>query len=76
MPNGRPGDNPITDLLSHDRHPFPPDIEEMLRKLAAIDPILFQELGWAPFEWEQGQNLDEGRKRLRELLNEHSGGAV
>ncbi|HYW71746.1 MAG TPA: hypothetical protein VE961_11965 [Pyrinomonadaceae bacterium] len=48
----------------------------MLRKLAAIDPILFQELGWAPFEWEQGQNLDEGRKRLRELLNEHSGGAV
>ncbi len=63
MPNGKPGDNPITDMLHHGAHPFPPDIEEMIRKLAAVAPHVLNDLGWDPFAWEAGKNLDDGRER-------------
>ena len=73
MPNGRQGDHPITDMLYYNEHPFPPDIEEMLRKLHAIDPKLI--LGWdladEPWDWQNGRNLDAGRKQLKALLAKH-----
>ena len=74
MPNGRLGDNPITDMLIHGKHPFPSDIEAMLRQLHAIDPmiILGFDLALEPFDWERGRNLEAGRKRLKELLSRHS----
>jgi hypothetical protein len=31
MPNGKIGDHPITDLILHGRHPFPPDVEDLVR---------------------------------------------
>jgi hypothetical protein len=34
--NGKRGDNPLTDLVFHGDHPFPPDIEEMLLRIDAL----------------------------------------
>ena len=44
MPNGKPGDHPLNDLFHHSAHPFPPDIEELVRQLAGIDPILLGQI--------------------------------
>lgn len=74
MPNGKPGDHPITDMLIHGKHPFPPDVEDMIRQLHAINPQLLHSLGIEPFDWEAGKNLDEARAKLRQMLDEHGGG--
>ena len=73
MPNGKVGDHPITDMLIHQEHPFPSDIEDMLRRLHAIDPaiVLGSDLTWEPFDWEKGRNLESGRKQLKDLLAKH-----
>jgi hypothetical protein len=68
MPNGKPGDHPLTDLFSHGTHPFPEDIEEMVRLLASIDPMLLNEIEADVFQWEAGDQLDEGRAKLKGLL--------
>ena len=73
MPNGKIGDHPITDLLLHGKHPFPSDMEEMIRRLHAINPNILHSLGLEPFDWERGKNLKQGRERLKELLDGHSG---
>jgi hypothetical protein len=68
MPNGKPADNPLTDMLVYGRHPFPADMEEMILRIHKADPSLLSDLGWEPFEWEVGKNLEDGRERLREKL--------
>ena len=81
MPNGRRGDNPLTDLLLYGRHPFPPDIEAMLLRI--------DELGRRPgrwplgenwpfsareFEWEQGEDLDAARQDLSDFIEKLEAG--
>ncbi len=77
MPNGRPGDNPLTDLLAHGDHPFPKDIEELILKIYRIKPSALSDLDIEPFQWERGEHLDEGRRilkeKLRQLLAEQRG---
>lgn len=68
MPNGKPGDHPLTDLFAHGAHPFPDDVEELIRELARIDPILLERIDADAFAWAEGRGLDEGRVRLRELI--------
>ncbi|HZY88715.1 MAG TPA: hypothetical protein VFE78_28080 [Gemmataceae bacterium] len=68
MPNGKPGGHPLTDLFHHGGHPFPADIEEMVRRLASIDPNLLGEIDHDVFRWEKGEGLEEGRAKLKELL--------
>jgi hypothetical protein len=75
MPNGKPGDNPLTDLVVHGAHPFPPDIEAMLIEIDSLGrkagrralgenwPFSLKE-----FDWERGENLDEARELLAYLL--------
>ena len=75
MPNGKPYDNPLTDLLLYGKHPFPPDIETMLLEVDALGrrpgrwplgenwPFSTRE-----FDWEQGRGLEEGRELLARLL--------
>lgn len=79
MPNGSKGDHPLTDMLIHGLHPFPADIEAMLRELFDLDPNYLdttrrhvdQLAWWNRFEaWERGERLDEGRKLLSEILQE------
>lgn len=73
MPNGKIGDNPLSDMIIHGEHPFPADIESMLRKLRAINPELLGDLEDEPFDWAEGKNLDEGRELLKEMLAKHGG---
>ncbi len=81
MPNGKPGDHPLTDMLVHGRHPFPLDIESLLREILASDPSFpdgrrpyVDQIGWEQrfSDWEKGNNLDEGREALKQVLTEQN----
>jgi hypothetical protein len=68
MPNGKPGDHPVNDMFLHGAHPYPADIEEMIRRLAHIDPMLLEEIDRDVFEWEAGRGLEQARGKLQELI--------
>lgn len=73
MPNGKIGDNPLSDMIIHGKHLFPEDIENMLWKLREINPELLGDLEDEPFDWAEGKNLDEGRELLKEMLTKYGG---
>src|SRR4051812_14466707 len=69
VPNGKAGDNPLSDLKTHGAHPFPRDIEQMLLRIDALGRIpgrwsLGENWPFSPqeFDWEQGKNLDNARR--------------
>ena len=68
MPNGKPHDHPISDMLIHGMHPFPTDIEALLLDLYGPKGHAWDELGLAPFDWEEGTHLDAARELLRSLI--------
>lgn len=68
MPNGKIHDHPITDLLVHGLHPFPAEMEALIRKIHAVNPSSLLSLGMEPFDWEQGLNLEQGMEKLRSIL--------
>ena len=79
MPNGRPGDHPLTDMLTHGMHPFPPEMEAMLREILELDPEFpdgkrryLEQIEWDKrfSDWCQGKNLDEGKKEMSLVLKE------
>lgn len=79
MPNGKPGDHPLTDMLVHGMHPFPDDIEQLLRQILNLDPRFpdgtrpyVDQIEWARrFQrWERGKDLQEGRSALTAVLKE------
>ena len=75
MPNGKFGDHPITDLLFHKRHPFPKDIESIIKEIFVKnnnEVSIFNSLKTKPFDWENGKNLEEARSILNNLLEEIS----
>jgi hypothetical protein len=76
MPNGKHGDNPLSDLTIHGMHPFPADIEVLLRKIDALGGRpgrypLGENWPFSPreFDWEQGRDLDGARRELAHLLS-------
>ena len=79
MPNGRPGDHPLTDMLVYKMHPFPEDMEKMLLEILEIDSnfpdgkrYYVEQVEWVNrfFDWEKGSNLEEGRDALKKVLQE------
>jgi hypothetical protein len=75
MPNGKHGDNPLSDLVLHGVHSFPPDIEEMLLRIDAIGRRpgrwpLGENWPFSPheFEWAQGKDLERARRDLARLI--------
>ena len=75
MPNGKPGDNPLSDLTIHGKHWFAPDIEQLLLQIDAIGRRpgrrpLGENWPFSPreFDWVSGKDLDEARRLLRHLL--------
>jgi hypothetical protein len=68
MPNGKPGDHPITDFTIHGFQVFPKDIEEMLTKLRRADPNLNSISDVEACDWKAGRNLEQGRRKIKELL--------
>jgi hypothetical protein len=75
VPNGKHGDNPLSDLTIHGTHSFPPDIEKMLLRIDELGRRpgrwpLGENWPFSPreFDWERGHGLDEGRKLLSHLI--------
>lgn len=73
--NGKPGDNPLTDLAHYDQHPFPSDIEEMLLRIHELGRRAGQwplsenwPFGDREFRWERGEDLEGARRDLSLLL--------
>ena len=62
-------------MLHYGTHPFPADIEQMLRTLLKIDPRLLMNedpiSSTEMFDWEAGRNLEAGREKLKGLLAKH-----
>jgi hypothetical protein len=74
MSFGSPGDHPITDLLRYGKHPFPADIEALLRRINDLNPkALNGDVALFAYDWEQGKNLTEGRQLLERLLAKNEG---
>jgi hypothetical protein len=76
MPNGKRGDNPLSDLVIHGQHPFPADIEAMLLKIDSLGRSpnrwpLGENWPYSPreFEWELGQGLDAARRDLAHFIS-------
>ena len=81
MPNGKIGDNPLSDLVIHGVSSFPPDIEELLLAINSIGKSLGRyPLGenwpFSPkeFQWGKGKKLDEARELLAHYLEELKSG--
>ena len=75
MPNGKPGDNPLSDMVIHGKHPFPADIEQTMWRIQHLGAQegrypLGENWPFSPreFDWEKGKNLEEGRRLLGSLL--------
>jgi hypothetical protein len=76
MPNGKHGDNPLSDLAIHGQHPFPSDIEKMLLRIDTLGRRpgrwpLGENWPFSPreFQWERGEDLDGARRDLAHLLS-------
>ena len=75
MPNGKPGDNPLTDLIIHGAHPFPTEIEKKLLRIEKLGRKkdrypLGENWPFSPreFDWEQGQDIDGALRDLSFLI--------
>jgi hypothetical protein len=75
MPNGKIGDNPLSDLTIHGRHSFPPEIETMLLRIDALGrrpgrwPLGENwPFGNREFDWAQGKDLESARHDLGHLI--------
>jgi hypothetical protein len=71
MPNGKPGDHPITDMLVHGEHPFPTEIEIMIRKVHEIDPTLLKHADRYVDDWIHHRNVSRGCEFLESLIKEN-----
>ena len=68
MPNGKIHDNPITDLIIHGLDPLPREMEELILRIHSIKPSALHHLGWDPFDWEKGRDIEEGLAILQQIL--------
>ena len=68
MPNGKPGDHPITDIVNHKVPTYTPEIDELVRKLVklgyadTVERILFAHSGLPSKE-----EIDEIKKALESV---------
>ena len=80
MPNGRPGDHPLTDLQVHSLHPFPMEAESLLLEILKLCPSFpddkrvckyyaeQQDWGRRISELAQNRNVDDNIQQLESVL--------
>ena len=61
MPNGKPGDHPVNDILDHGLSVFSPEVDDLVRRVARFVPRyrLFE-----MFDWFNPPPLAEFKSRL------------
>lgn len=75
MPNGKPGDHPLTDILVHNLDVYGKEASELIRQIARLsslkelDEWWSREIGWSP---EPNSITLKAQNRLNELLNRAS----
>ena len=65
MPNGRPGDHPLTDVLHHGLSVFGDEADGLIREIAALGGTA--ELRGDPWIWGRRPLADDHIARLRRL---------
>jgi hypothetical protein len=65
MPNGKPGDNPLTDVVLHDLPVFSRKIDGLIRNIARIEGTAKL---YHRFDWFSLPEHEEFEKQLREIL--------
>jgi hypothetical protein len=71
MPNGKPGDHPLTDILVHNLKVYGQEADDLIRKIAELcsrrelDEWWQREVGWSP---DNRSVLRKARIRFDELL--------
>ena len=75
MASRKTGTNPLHDMILHGAHPFPSEIEDLLRKIDTLGrragrTPLGENWPFSPdeFQWQRGENLDEARESLEHVL--------
>jgi hypothetical protein len=72
MPNGKPGDHPLTDILVHKLRVYGGEADELIRKIAELcsnrelDEWWNREVGWSP---DTNLIVAKARSRLDELVD-------
>ena len=72
MANERIKEHPIRELLFHGGHPFPPDMEDMIQRLQHKPGAISAEIAMDAYDWERGEALERGRKKLQALCAYHA----
>jgi hypothetical protein len=65
MPNGRPGDHPLTDIVHHGRTLFGGEADGLVREIAALGGTA--ELGREPWIWSPPPLAESRVEQLRQL---------
>ncbi len=71
MTTERTKEHPIRELLLHGQHPFPKDMEDMILRLNLKPNAITAEIAMDAYDWERGEQLERGRKKLRALCASH-----
>jgi hypothetical protein len=71
MPNGKPGDHPVTDVIDYERDVFGAEIDELIREVAAVAQMrAFGDLTQLIFDAEVTPTLrPQLRRELQALLS-------
>ena len=72
MSEERIKEHPIREQLLYGGHPFPPDIEDMIQRLHLKPGAITAEIAMDAYDWERGEQLERGRKKLKALCALHN----
>jgi hypothetical protein len=64
-----PGEHPVSDLLFHGRHPFPPEVERLILRLHQVNPRVWRELACSAENWTRLPASGASCGRVVEYLN-------
>ena len=65
MPNGKPGDHPINDIVDHGLEVFSREADELVRELARLVP---RDRMWGLMDWLSPPRLPELTQELHRLV--------